>query len=275
MAIKFIPRTTKPEANNKYYIRKANGGYSDAIQGNPVDKDCNVLSNCVGYAYGRFNEIGGWGSCKYLAPVNAENFMDYKGSCTVGQTAKIGACMVWQKGATLSGSDGAGHVAIVEKIISDTEVITSESAWGGSAFYTTTRKKGNGNWGYNGKFLGFIYNPAELIIEENDEMYTIYNDIKGYNTAADAKARVNSIATVKKGDYYMFYKYPNGYNGMYNVTKNPNVAGSWINPSDNVKPDNIEELKKQNAELSKKVANLEAENKTLKSKISAAQEALK
>lgn len=159
----FKPRTTKPEAGNKYYIRKANGGYSNAIKGKPTDKDCDVLSNCVGYAYGRFNEIGGYGCCKYLAPVNAENFMQYKGSCKVGQTPKLGAVMVWRKGATLSGSDGAGHVAIVEKIISDTEVITSESGYNSKAFWNQRRAKGsNGKWGCGSAytFLGFIYNPA-------------------------------------------------------------------------------------------------------------------
>ena len=110
----FKMRTNKPEAGNKYYITKANGGYSDAIKGSPTDKDCDVLSNCVGYAYGRFNEIGGYGYCKYLRPVNAENFIQYKGtSLKTGQAPKLGACMVWQKGATLNGSDGAGHVAIV------------------------------------------------------------------------------------------------------------------------------------------------------------------
>ena len=156
-------RTTKPEAGNKYYIRKANGGYSNAITGKPTDKDCNVLANCVGYAYGRFNEIGAYGCCKYLAPVNAENFIDYKGSCKTGQTPKAGAVMVWQKGKTKSGSDGAGHVAIVEKVISSTEVYTSESGWGASKpFWNSTRKKGSGNWGAGSdyKFLGFIYNPA-------------------------------------------------------------------------------------------------------------------
>lgn len=161
----FVPRLTKPEAGNKYYIRKANGGYSDAIKGNPTDKDCDVLSNCVGYAYGRFNEIGGYGYCKYLCPTNAENFIQYMGKgLTVGQTPKLGACCVWQKGATLSGSDGAGHVAIVEKIISPTQIVTSESGWNSkNPFWTKTRNKGSdGNWGAGSgyKFLGFIYNPA-------------------------------------------------------------------------------------------------------------------
>lgn len=161
--MKFTPRMTKPEAGNKYYIRKGNGGYSNAIAGYPVDKDCDVLSNCVGYAYGRFNEIGGYGFCKYLAPVNAENFITYKGSCQTGMTPKLGACMVWQCGATLSGSDGAGHVAIVEQVISETEVITSESGYGcATPFWTQTRRRGSGNWGAGSayKFLGFIYNPA-------------------------------------------------------------------------------------------------------------------
>lgn len=156
-------RTSKPEKGNKYYITKSKGGYSNAIVGSPTDKDCNVLANCVGYAYGRFNEIGGYGYCKYLAPVNAENFIQYKGSCKVGQTPKVGAVMVWQKGKTLSGSDGAGHVAIVEKVINSTKVYTSESGWGSSTpFWNATRSKGSGNWGAGSgyKFLGFIYNPA-------------------------------------------------------------------------------------------------------------------
>lgn len=160
----FQMRTTKPAKGNKYYTTKAKGGYSNAIKGKPTDKDCDVLANCVGYAYGRFNEIGGYGYCKYLAPVNAERFMQYKGSCKTGMTPKVGAVMVWQKGATLSGKDGAGHVAIVEKVISDTEVYTSESGYGASKpFWNSTRKKGsNGRWGANSnfKFLGFIYNPA-------------------------------------------------------------------------------------------------------------------
>ena len=159
----FAARTGKPEAGNKYYIRKESGGYSNAVRGYPKDSECDVLSNCVGYAYGRFNEIGGYGYCKYLAPVNAENFMQYRGSCLAGKTPKPGSCMVWQKGKTLSGSDGAGHVAIVEKLISDTEVYTSESGYGTKAFWNQTRKKGSdGRWGAGPEyvFLGFIYNPA-------------------------------------------------------------------------------------------------------------------
>ncbi len=151
-------RTTKPGAGNKYYIRKAQGGYSNAIFGKPTDSECNVLANCVGYAYGRFNEIGGYGYCKYLAPVNAENFMDYKGSCKTGMTPKVGAVMVWE-----GAGSHAGHVAIVEKVYDNNHVYTSESGYGSSTpFWNQHRYNNNGRWGCgsNYKFLGFIYNPA-------------------------------------------------------------------------------------------------------------------
>lgn len=164
----FEPRKTRPLAGNKYYNTIGNGGYSHAIKGNvngtgKPDSGCDVLANCVGYAYGRFNEIGKYGYCKYLTPTNAENFIENRGSLTHGQTPALGACMVWRKGATLSGSDGAGHVAIVEEIISPTQIVTSESGWGSNVFWTQTRNKGSdGNWGMSSSyhFRGFIYNPA-------------------------------------------------------------------------------------------------------------------
>jgi peptidoglycan hydrolase-like protein with peptidoglycan-binding domain len=168
----FIPRLTRPEAGNKYYITRANGGYSDAIKGKPTDSACDVLHNCVGYAYGRFNEIGGHGYCKYLRPVNAEMFIEHCGGLEVGQTPKLGACMVWKKGATLSGSDGAGHVAIVEQIYSDTVIVTSESGYGSaSPFWIQRRSKGDGNWGAGSgyTFLGFIYQPIAAIEKPVEE----------------------------------------------------------------------------------------------------------
>lgn len=213
----FKMRTTRPEAGNKYYITKSRGGWSDAIQGNPVDPYCDVLSNCVGYAVGRFNEIGGWGYCKYLRPVNAEMFMQYKGNLETGMTPRIGACMVWQRGATLNGGDGAGHVAIVEKVINGNEIITSESGWGSSAFWTQTRKIGNGNWGQNSsyKFLGFIYNPAECC-QEGSVVTTMKPVVQG---SAD-----DIIYVVKRGDmlskiamdYGMTYQELAAYNGIIN-----------------------------------------------------------
>ena len=155
----FSMRTSKP-SGNKFYIRQTNGGYNGAIQGKPTDGRANVLSNCVGYANGRFNEI--IGSMKYQLVCNAENFIERAKAygLEISQTPSVGAIMCWQKGG-LGSSDGAGHVCIVERVNSGDSVYTSESAYGGSAFYNQTRNKGNGNWGANSNytFRGFIVNP--------------------------------------------------------------------------------------------------------------------
>ena len=165
----FEMRTTCPDRSNLYYVQTAHRGWSPCVLGKYSSGARStggwVLPNCVGYAVGRFNEIGGYRSCKYLKSVNAENMIEEAKAqgLTVGDIPQVGACMVWQRGSTLGESDGAGHVAIVEKVISDTEVFTSESGWEGSEFYTKTRKKGNNGLWHDtdrySKFRGFIYHP--------------------------------------------------------------------------------------------------------------------
>lgn len=166
----FKPRFTKPESGNKYYNTLSVGGYSGAIIGQPTDKGCNVLANCVGYAAGRFNEIIGKDKFVYFKyPPDAEDFYDTAilQGLKVGQTPKLGAIMCWAKGKTWNASDGSGHVAVVEDIKSDGSVITSESGYGCSnSFWTQHRYKETGNWGAgtNYRFLGFIYQPEEVVL---------------------------------------------------------------------------------------------------------------
>ena len=156
-------RTSKP-SGNKFYITTSKGGYSQCIQGYPTDANANVLANCVGYACGRFNEIIGSMKYPYLN-CNAENFIE-RAKNTYGLQVvsypTLGGIMVWQKGSTLGGSDGAGHVAVVEKIIDSNTIYTSESGYGGSAFWNSTRKNTNGRWGLGSgyTFRGCIVNPA-------------------------------------------------------------------------------------------------------------------
>lgn len=156
-------RTTKPTSGNKFFITKSKGGYSTCIQGSPTDSQCNVLSNCVGYACGRFNEI--IGAMKYPSlNCNAENFIERAKNTyglEISSVPTLGGIMVWQKG-TLSGNDGAGHVAVVEKIIDSNTIYTSESGYGGSAFWNSTRRNTNGRWGIGSAytFRGCIVNPA-------------------------------------------------------------------------------------------------------------------
>lgn len=157
-------RTSKPGAGNKFFITTGAGGYSRCIVGKPKDSQCNVLSNCVGYACGRFNEIIGSMKYPYLN-CNAENFIE-RAKNTYGLQVvsypTLGGIMVWKKGNTLSGNDGAGHVAVVERIDSANQIYTSESGYGGSAFWNSVRKNTNGRWGMGSgySFRGCIINPA-------------------------------------------------------------------------------------------------------------------
>lgn len=158
--------TSKPSAGDpyiSYYNNSSHGGQSTCINGSPMDPVCNVLSNCVGWVCGRFNHIysvlSGDKTMKYKAyHCNAGDMYEKAASfgLKTGSTPQAGAIMVWGK------QGGAGHVAIVEKVISSDEVMTSESGYNSYAFKNKTRKKGNGNWGSNSPyyFKGFVYNPA-------------------------------------------------------------------------------------------------------------------
>lgn len=156
-------RTECPR-NNKYYIRIPQGGYNGAVYGQPTQPYANVLDNCVGYANGRFNEIGGYGKCKYQLVCDAEDFIEAakRMGLKISSTPIEGGIMVWQKGATLSSSDGAGHVAVVERVYDDGTIMTSESGWNSWAFKTVRRDNNNGRWGQNSayRFRGCIINPA-------------------------------------------------------------------------------------------------------------------
>lgn len=215
-------RTTKP--TNKFYNTTSNGGYSCCIVGSPTDKNANVLSNCVGYACGRFNEIIGEMKYPYLN-CNAENFIERAKefyNLEVVPYPVLGGIMVWQKGTTLNGNDGAGHVEVVEEIIDKNTILTSASNYGGTAFYNARRSNSNGRWGMSSgyTFRGCIVNPAigDVHFEDNnlksiDEIaedvingkYGNYPERKellekdGYNYS-EVQARVNEILKSDNND---------------------------------------------------------------------------
>ncbi|MBQ9731074.1 MAG: CHAP domain-containing protein [Bacilli bacterium] len=166
----FFIRTTKPNGN-KNFIRTANGGWNTCIKGYPTDAGANVLANCVGYASGRFNEIineaRGTTGCTYkYLNCNAENFIERAKSAGLktGSTPRVGAIGCAMKGSTLNGGDGAGHVWIVEKVNSATSTYTSESGYGGTAFWNQTRTNSNGRWGLGSSytFRAYIYLPDDV-----------------------------------------------------------------------------------------------------------------
>lgn len=159
----FPIRTSKPQAGNKYYITIENGGWNEAIKGKPLDKDCDVLANCVGYANGRFAEIQNLQGIDTQLICNAEDFIevakDY--GLEISNVPTIGGIMVWRKGNLGTGKDGVGHVAIVERIINPNTIYTSESGYGSFKFANMVRKNHDGNWGMDNSydFRGCIVNP--------------------------------------------------------------------------------------------------------------------
>lgn len=175
-------------------MRTVSGGWNGAIQGKPLYAGCNVLANCVGYANGRFNEIIGENKCKYQLICNAENFIEKAKSygLQISNKPTLGGIMVWQKGNTLKSGDGAGHVAVVEKIIDSNTIYTSESGYNSFIFANMTRKNSNGNWGLKSpyKFRGCIVNPN---VEQGEEPEYSYEEfVRDVQRAIGAK--VDGIA---------------------------------------------------------------------------------
>ena len=155
--VNFTPRLTAPSTTDKYWRHTSKGGLNECIH----ISGGSCLPNCVGYAWGRFYEI--IGERPALSRCNAEmwygNTADgYKRS----STPALGAIACWSKGAVGNEADGAGHVAIVERIEANGDIVTSNSAYGGSRFYTQTYKKSAGYSFGAYKFQGFILPPVQI-----------------------------------------------------------------------------------------------------------------
>ena len=152
-------RTTRPTAGNKYFITRGAGGYSTCIVGKPTDSQCNVLSNCVGYACGAYNEELALGYEKYHLNCNAENFIERAVASGLSIVSKpvVGSIICWEGLGSL-----AGHVGIVVKVHNDNCIDIAQSGWGSSnPFWVQTHYNNNGRWGLNTnyRFRGFIVNP--------------------------------------------------------------------------------------------------------------------
>ena len=79
------------------------------------------LPNCTCYAYGRLYEVTNiQPSLRYG---NAENWYPYTNAYPKGQTPLIGSIICWQGGGI------GGHVAFVERVLSNGAVFVSESAY--------------------------------------------------------------------------------------------------------------------------------------------------
>jgi hypothetical protein len=174
-------------------------------------KDKSVLPNCVGYAWGRWTEL--LGDIPKLSRSNAENWWGKADGYSRGQTPKLGAVACWRKGLAGVASDGAGHVAIVEDILQDGSIVTSNSAWNGTMFYKREIKPPY-NIGSSYTFQGFIYLPIEFAPNTPDTITAVAREViqgklgngnarkqrlikAGYDYNV-VQARVNQLITTSK-----------------------------------------------------------------------------
>lgn len=153
-----------PDINSNYYKMYSYGGWNPCVEGNNdyglLPYPGCVIPNCSGFATGRYNERLNLGACTYLGSANGGDFMRFAYSQNLGirQTPVVGGAMVWR-------NSGEGHVAIVEQIVSSTQIVCSESGW----YWTTapawdyrTHYYNNGSWHSNPdyRYLGCICPPG-------------------------------------------------------------------------------------------------------------------
>lgn len=114
-----------------------------------------ITRNCTGYTVGRSLEL--YGDDAYALPWQENAGMYY---------SKLKESTIWKRSskptpgciACYSRAGEAGHVAIVEQVNADNSIVTSESAWGGSRFYTQTLRPPYYTWSSAYVLQGFIYN---------------------------------------------------------------------------------------------------------------------
>ncbi len=139
-------------SKNIFFQNEANGGINGfPLNGGGPGKG----GNCTYYAYSRFSELIGQ-EATGLASGDACSWYSNTKGFKKGQEPRLGAIAVWQYG----NSSSNGHVAVVEKIEKNGDIVVSEGGWSSQKWYgnNTYKKSNNYATGYsNGHLLGFIY----------------------------------------------------------------------------------------------------------------------
>lgn len=149
---KYKPRLTAPEVGDPLWVNVNYGGYNKCIVRN-YDTGM-TLPNCTGYVHGRFMEIAGLTDCPmYLG--NADGYYGYTSDgLPRGTEPALGAVLCFSGGL-------AGHVCVVEEIIDENTIRTSDSNYSSDYFTTYIRYRQYGwQWAGSGMtYQGCIYNP--------------------------------------------------------------------------------------------------------------------
>lgn len=159
----FVPRFTQPPNTDLHWINVNYGGYNRCILGYPSYGTGSVLSDCTGYAWGRFLERNGLTNCNLSINQARIWYLNTADGYSRGSTPKLGAVICWDEI-----NSGSGHVAFVEQINYDSNnnvqsIIVSESVYNGVVFRLQTLYPSNNYHLYVGMtFQGFIYSPTDF-----------------------------------------------------------------------------------------------------------------
>lgn len=94
---------------------------------------------------------------------NACSYYSKNDGYSRGKTPKLGAIICWA-----GGKSGDGHVAFVEKIYANGDILTSNSAYGGRRYFTKKITKKSGySFSKIYRFQGFIYSPENFTEQFN------------------------------------------------------------------------------------------------------------
>ena len=230
MAI-FKQRLTAPNKTDKRFIRHTHGGYNTCIDIN--DDTGYVLPNCTGYAQGRLLEILGAKSVNWKLPAgDAENWFStaIKNGLQTGSVPKLGAVVCWRAGQIYNGKDGAGHVAIVEDILPNGDIVTSNSIYNGTEFFTQVVTKASGYmYSEERPLVGFIYcgiefeRPASSTTPSTTGSIVAGKEIVLNNTPCYTSETVKTSYTTKSGTFYLWDATVK--NGRIRITNKPERVG--------------------------------------------------
>lgn len=226
--MKFTPRTSAPSRTDKRFVNYRNGGYNTCIVIN--QSTGYVMPNCVGYAQGRLLEIRGESKVNWKLPAcNAEDWYDTAKAqgLQVGQAPKLGAVVCWRAGSTHNGADGAGHVAVVEEIKPNGDIVISQSAYGGQEFYLSTITKSSGYmYASSRPLVGFIYCGIDFDTEPTATTTTTVKaglKVELRNVPSYASESSLSSYGLRSGTYYTWDANPK--NGRIRLTNAVNKVG--------------------------------------------------
>lgn len=209
-----------------------------------------------------------------LSTGDAGNYYKKKDGYARGQTPKLGAIICFSK------DGGAGHVAFVEEIKSNGDIVISNSAYKGTRFFMKTLAKKSGySYGSKYHFQGFIYNPVDFTNDEvtptverdesKDQLKVVTTDLRVRENHSVDSEKIGVAQTNGIYNYYEVYK--DDEFTWYRIADNQWLAnnGKWLEiypkkeSEDEMLKETIVKLEKENLELKQINAKLEEEIEVL------------